>query len=187
VDHRQIGECPSGGGDLWVFGYGSLMWEPGFSYAEAVPARLGGYHRALCLLSIRYRGTPERPGLVLALDRGGSCRGLAFRVAVEHAEATRAYLWAREMPTEAYLPRELPVRLGDGRRVAALAFVARREHSQYFRPESAKQAAGLVVQGCGPRGSSLDYLRNVVCRLDDFGITDVALHRVLALAEQRSR
>jgi cation transport protein ChaC len=172
---------------MWVFGYGSLMWEPGFAHVEAVPACLAGYHRALCLLSIQYRGTPERPGLVLALDRGGSCRGLAFRVAAEHAEATRAYLWAREMPTEAYQARQVPVRLADGRRVAALAFVARRGHCQYLRPENDEQAAGLVVQGQGPRGSALDYLRNVVRHLDQFGITEGALHRVLAIAERRCR
>lgn len=180
-DRRQV--PPLGAGDLWVFGYGSLMWDPGFPYAEAHHARVFGYHRALCLLSVRNRGTPEQPGLVLALDRGGSCHGIAFRVAPEDEEPTRLYLWEREMYTGAYRPALLAASLGGTRRVKALTFVARPDHQQYFHAETAEQAAALVAQGRGAYGTSLDYLRNVIRHLDEIGIADGPLHRVLMLAE----
>src|SRR3954468_20431888 len=109
--------------DLWVFAYGSLMWRPGFSYVERTPARLIGYHRALCVLSHVHRGTPERPGLVLGLDRGGRCHGVAFRVAASEAAATLAYLREREQVTSVYIERGLPVRLRDGGEIRALAYV----------------------------------------------------------------
>ena len=101
-------------GDLWVFGYGSLLWNPGFGFAEARAARLVGHHRALCITSHRYRGTVERPGLVLGLDRGGSCLGLAYRVDAADAAAVRDYLREREMVTGAYREGLRPVRLADG-------------------------------------------------------------------------
>ncbi|MCW5700873.1 MAG: gamma-glutamylcyclotransferase [Rhodospirillales bacterium] len=161
------------------------MWDPGFAFEEVTAARLHGYHRALCLLSVRNRGTPERPGLVLALDSGGSCQGLAFRIGAETAGATREYLWEREMYTGAYRPRDVPLRLNDGRRVMALTFVARPDHEQHFRAQSPEHAAELVRQGIGQMGTSLDYLRNVIGHLDGLGITDGPLHRVLILAEAR--
>jgi cation transport protein ChaC len=169
--------------DFWVFGYGSLMWEPGFSYAEVRHARLFGWHRRLCLLSVRNRGTEDRPGLVLAVDRGGSCHGLAFRVDAEHVEETRAYLWERELSTDAYRPLRARVRLDNGERVTALTFVARPGHRQYLRAESPERAAELVCQGQGQLGTSLDYLRNVVRHLDEIGIADGPMHQVLAIAE----
>ncbi|TVR78138.1 MAG: gamma-glutamylcyclotransferase [Rhodospirillales bacterium] len=169
--------------ELWVFGYGSLMWDPGFAHAEALHARVYGYHRALCLLSVRNRGTPERPGLVLAMDRGGSCHGVAFRVPAARQAAALDYLWEREMYTGAYRPVGATTRLADGRRVTALAFVARPDHAQYCRTASAEHAARLVVQGHGSYGRSLDYLRHVVRHLDALGIDDGPLHRVLACAE----
>jgi glutathione-specific gamma-glutamylcyclotransferase len=186
-----------GDGDLWVFGYGSLMWDPGFAYAEARHARVYGYHRALCLLSVRNRGTQARPGLVLAMDRGGSCHGIAFRIAAPDVESTRLYLWEREMATGAYRPALLSARLhhetrsetrgggarSGGTRAEVLAFVARPDHAQYFRAETPEQAASLVRQGRGAYGTSLDYLRNVVCHLDAIGIADGPLHRVLQVAE----
>lgn len=169
--------------DLWVFGYGSLMWDPGFAYEEAPHARVFGYHRALCLLSVRNRGTPERPGLVLAMDRGGSCHGIAFRIAPSAQGEVLDYLWAREMYTGAYRPVVVPARLADGRRIAALAFIARPGHAQYCRTASPEEAARLVVQGHGSYGRALDYLRNVVRHLDALGICDGPLHRVLAISE----
>ena len=117
--------------ELWIFAYGSLMWRPGFDYQERQTARLHGFHRALCIYSHIYRGTPERPGLVMGLDRGGSCHGVAFRVSVESAPATLEYLRARELITNAYTERRLPVRLPSGRMVRALAYVAERGHTQY--------------------------------------------------------
>ncbi len=168
---------------LWIFAYGSLMWEPNFACAEVRPALLRGYHRALCILSIRNRGTEDRPGLVLGLDRGGSCAGRALRAAPGQYAATLAYLEQREMSTASYRPKLVPVRLGDGERVSALAFVADPRHRQYVGTLAPEDAARLVRQGRGSYGASLDYLRNVVAYLDRIGIADGPLHRVLALAE----
>jgi cation transport protein ChaC len=168
---------------FWVFGYGSLMWDPGFAYIEARHARVFGYHRALCLLSVINRGTPQKPGLVLSLDRGGSCHGIAFRVTPEDEEITRRYLWEREMITAAYRPAVLNARLRGGSRAKVLTFVAKTDHAQYFRAESPEHAAQLVRQGCGACGTALDYLRNVIRHLDDLGIAEGPLHRVLKAAE----
>jgi len=162
------------------------MWEPGFPHVDVRHARLFGWHRRLCLLSVRNRGTEERPGLVLAADRGGSCHGLAFRVAAEHVEETRSYLWQRELSTDAYRPVDVRIWLGPGEHVTALTFVARPEHRQYLRAESLELAAELVCQGRGSLGTSLDYLRNVVRHLDEIGIADGPLHRVLTIAEDIS-
>jgi glutathione-specific gamma-glutamylcyclotransferase len=168
---------------FWVFGYGSLMWDTGFAYIEARHARVFGYHRALCLLSVRNRGTPQKPGLVLSMDRGGSCHGIAFRVAPPDVERTRLYLWEREMITAAYRPALLNARLRGGGRARVLAFVARLDHEQYYCAPSPKHAAELIRQGCGARGTALDYLRNVIRHLDEMGIAEGPLHRVLKAAE----
>jgi len=172
--------------DLWVFGYGSLMWDPGFRYAEVRPAVVYGWHRALCVFSIRYRGTQERPGLVLGLDRGGCCHGRAYRVEVADVEAVRAYLWDREMVSAAYRPAMGLVRLDGHERVRALTFVARHDHPQYAGKRDLESAAELVAQGHGPKGSALDYLRNVVGHLDELGVRDGVLHRTLRLAEEKA-
>ncbi len=170
-------------GGLWVFGYGSLMWDPGFAFVECRPAVIYGWYRALCMLSVRNRGTPDNPGLVLALDRGGSCRGMAFRVAADAAQTVRTYLWGREMYTGAYRPVEVRLRLDDGRRVRALTFASRPDHPQYYRARDDLDAARKVVQGRGRMGTALDYLRKVVSHLDSYGIVNGPLHRVLAVAE----
>lgn len=169
---------------MWVFAYGSLMWRPDFDFVEARPARLAGYHRSLCILSILWRGTPERPGLVLGLDRGGSCLGRAFRVAPERAEAVRGALHAREMQTGCYVPKTLPVRLDDGRRVPAYAFVVDRGHPQYLRAADPAAAARLIRQGTGSAGTSRDYLAGTVEHLDALGIRESALHRLLKLVDE---
>ena len=106
----EIAHCLANGSDLWLFGYGSLMWNPGFPHRVAEPALLHGWHRSFCIYSHRYRGTPERPGLVLGLDRGGSCRGMAFRVGAAHAAEALHYLWEREMVGGVYHMREVSVR-----------------------------------------------------------------------------
>lgn len=170
---------------FWVFGYGSLMWQPGFDFVEALTARAHGYHRALCIYSIRYRGSPTRPGLVFGLDRGGSCRGRAYRVAAENASEVIAYLDDREMLNKVYEPKYLNVRLDDGRTVSAYGFVARREHRQYAGKLPVARAAELICQGRGPRGSGLEYVANTVRHLDENGIHDDFLHRVLAAAQGR--
>ena len=169
-------------GGLWVFGYGSLMWDPGFNFEDVLRARLFGYHRALCVLSIRYRGTSDRPGIVLGLDRGGSCHGRAFRVAQPNVEATRTYLKERELVTGAYRPMTAAVRLEDGRRIKALTFVARRDHRQYVGSLPLAQTVEYIRQGCGPKGTAREYLANVVTQLDALGIHDGPLHAALKAA-----
>ena len=169
--------------DAWVFGYGSLMWDPCFRYVERRRALLRGYHRALCILSFINRGTPEKPGLALGLDRGGSCSGFAFRLDPDNLAAATPVLWQREMRNGVYRPKVLSVRLAGGGREPALVFVARPDHPQYAGDLKSQEAALLVAQGAGAYGTALDYLRNVVRHLDVFGIADCPLHRVLTLAE----
>lgn len=168
------------GQDLWVFGYGSLMWRPGFAFVERRQGRLRGYHRALCVLSHVHRGTPDRPGLVLGLDRGGSCRGMAFRVAGEFVEETLAYLKAREQTTRAYIDRTLPVDLDDGRRVTALAYVVDRRHPQYAGDLSDADLIRLVRQGNGRSGPNPDYVRATHAHLVEMGVDDPVLARIAA-------
>lgn len=164
-----------GESDLWVFGYGSLIWRPGFAFEESVPARLHGYHRSLCIFSHVHRGTPERPGLVLGLDRGGICRGLAFRVAADRAQETVAYLRAREQATAVYVERLMPVRLQDGRHVTALVYVADRKHLQYAGRLPREQQLELVRHGRGSSGENPDYVLLTDEHLRKMGIYDPVL------------
>jgi len=174
---------PPDAGDAWVFAYGSLMWNPCFPFEDCRRALLRGWHRALCILSILNRGTVERPGLALGLDRGGSCTGFAFRIAPARLAAAKEALWQREMINGVYIPRIAPVVLKGGDRVPALVFTARPGHPQYVPHLTAEQAACLVAQGVGSYGTAIDYLRNVVRHLDEFGIADCPLHAQLRLAE----
>lgn len=163
--------------DFWVFGYGSLMWRPGFEFAEAVPAHLHGAHRALCIRSHVYRGTPERPGLVLGLDRGGSCRGLAFRVPRAEREPVLAYLRARELVTDAYREVVRPVRLGgvSGGTVPALTYVVNRTHPQYSGPLAPAEVLDIVRESAGIAGPNRDYVTATVAHLRLLGIGDPLL------------
>lgn len=165
------------GEPLWVFGYGSLMWNPGFPYETSEPALLQGYHRRFCVYSFHYRGTPEQPGLVLGLDRGGSCRGIAFRVAPADVRKTLAYLWDREMISYVYRPAWLPIRLAAGR-VQACTFVADRAHEQYCRLTGLEAMAGVICKGHGRNGPNCEYLFNTVRHLDELGIRETPLHRL---------
>lgn len=162
------------------------MWHPGFPFAEVRRARLYGYHRSLCILSIRNRGTQDRPGLALGLNRGGSCIGYAFRVPAVHVEEAWAVLWEREMPNLVYHAHVRRVQGLEGESVEALVFVARTDHPQYVGDMAPEKAARLVAQGRGSYGTSLDYLRNIVRELDALGIPDHLLRHILALAETRS-
>ncbi len=180
---EALGVSP--GEDLWVFGYGSLMWDPGFPVAERAPALLYGYHRRFCIQSRRYRGTPERPGLVLGLDHGGSCRGIALRAAAADAAHVAAYLWDREMDSYAYRPRRLRARLLGGsagdRTVTVCTFVVDRTNPQYCQDHDLAHMAERIRCCRGQRGSNADYLINTVQHLDELGINDGPLHRLLAL------
>lgn len=170
---------PADGKDLWVFAYGSLIWDPGFPFEEARPALLRGYHRAFCLYSTRYRGTPERPGLVLGLDRGGACRGIAYRVAAARVEAVWATLWDREMRTHSYFCRLLPIDMA-GRRVRARCFIVDRAHPNYAGKLPPARAAAIIRGATGQRGACAAYLENTVRHLDELGLPDRRLRALLA-------
>ncbi len=166
--------------DLWVFGYGSLMWRPGFPFAERRHAGLHGYHRALCVYSHVHRGTPERPGLVLGLDCGGRCHGVAFRVEAHEAAATIRYLREREQVTAVYRERLLPIRLDDGRTVPAVAYVVDRRHPQYAGRLPEADLLRLVRQGQGISGANPDYVRSTHEHLLEMGVVDPTLARLVA-------
>jgi cation transport protein ChaC len=164
--------------DFWVFGYGSLIWNPGFGHAERVPGSLRGYHRALCVYSHVHRGTPERPGLVFGLDRGGSCRGIAYRVEPGLVEATVAYLRAREQVTSIYIETQANVLLQDGRRVRALTYVIDPRHPQYASRLDHDSLLHFVRQGHGISGPNSDYVRNTQAHLVELSIRDAVLERL---------
>jgi glutathione-specific gamma-glutamylcyclotransferase len=164
--------------DFWVFGYGSLMWRPGFSALQRVPARLIGLHRSLCVFSFVHRGTPERPGLVLGLDRGGMCRGIAYRVAAAAREETVAYLRGREQVTSVYLETVRRIELEDAerRRVSALCYIVDRGHAQYAGRLSLAEQLHYVRQGRGQSGVNRDYVLEAVRALEALGYGETELH-----------
>lgn len=178
--------------DLWVFAYGSLIWRPGFPFVEMRPARLWGWHRALCVYSWHHRGTVETPGIVLGLDRGGSCRGVVYRVAAAQRPAVLAYLREREqvsplehLPSPIYREIARPVRFEDaaGRRAeapgpAALTYVVDRSHPQYTGPLDEETVVALVRGGHGVSGANPDYVLATVEHLARLGMHDAALERI---------
>ena len=173
------------GGDFWVFGYGSLIWRPGFPHKEARPAMLHGFHRRFCVYSHRYRGTPDCPGLVLGLTRGGSCRGLAYKVPEAEGEGVMDYLYEREMVLGVYDPTWLKLRLDTGETIRAAGFVVDPSHQQYAGRLSYDAMAQLILQGEGKGGTCLEYLRNTVQHLEALDMHDHALHRLLREVEAR--
>jgi glutathione-specific gamma-glutamylcyclotransferase len=179
----SVSDHESGKGDLWVFGYGSLMWRPGFEYAEKVPARLIGEHRALCVYSFDHRGTPEKPGLVLGLDRGGACRGIAFRVAPELRDSTIEYLRAREQTTHVYreVMRAVWLNNSSQQRVSALTYVADRSHVQYAGRLPINEQLRIVRQGHGRSGNNRDYVLATVKAIEAEGFRDEQLHRLATM------
>jgi cation transport protein ChaC len=175
--------------DLWVFAYGSLMWRPGFSYLERVPARLIGLHRALCVFSFVHRGTPQRPGLVLGLDRGGTCRGIAYRVAAAARAETLRYLRGREQVTTVYLETTRQIELEDHMRhhVRAVCYVVDRSHVQYAGRLTLAESLHHVRQGHGQSGANRDYVLETVRALEALGYRESDLHLLAErLASQRS-
>jgi cation transport protein ChaC len=168
-------KTPAQQAELWVFGYGSLMWRPGFPFIERAVAVIHGFHRALCIYSHVHRGTAERPGVVLGLDRGGSCRGIAYCIAEQGWPETLAYLRAREQATAVYLERTTPAVLLDGRRITALAYVADRRHPQYAGKLERRELLRLVQQGEGLSGKNPDYVHNTHEHLADLGVIDATL------------
>jgi cation transport protein ChaC len=172
------GNIDQSGEDLWVFAYGSLMWWPDFAYLDRRPARLIGAHRALCVYSFVHRGTPERPGLVLGLDRGGNCRGIAYRVAAANRAATVAYLRAREQVTMVYREVMRSVWLDDDpqQRVPALCYLVDRGHEQYAGRLTLEQQLHYVRQGHGRSGNNRDYVLATVQEIERQGYRDAELH-----------
>ena len=177
---KTIPEVELSKGDLWVFGYGSLMWRPGFDFVEQVPARLIGEHRALCVYSFDHRGTPEKPGLVLGLDRGGACRGVAFRVAAEHRSRTVEYLRSREQTTNVYreVMRSVWLENEPRERISALTYVVDRGHVQYAGRLPLADQLRHVIQGHGRSGNNRDYVLSTVKSIEAQGFRDGQLHQL---------
>ena len=172
------------GQDFWVFGYGSLIWRPGFTHSDVKVGILRGYHRRFCVYSHHHRGTPDNPGLVLGLAPGGSCRGLVYRVPADHGETVLDYLHEREMVTGVYNPSWLQVDTPEGR-VKAAGFVVDTQHPQYASRLNTEEAVPYIRQGVGKGGACLDYLRNTVEHLDQLDMHDAGLHRLLRAVEAR--
>jgi cation transport protein ChaC len=173
--HSELG-LPSG--DLWIFGYGSLMWDPGFPYVDWASALVYGYHRELCIYSSRWRGTPERPGLVLGLERGGACRGIAYRIAAADVPTSLDALWEREMRRGVYHPRLLHARL-TGRTARVLTFIANPLHPGYAGKLPTERIADLIANCHGDRGPNIEYLARTLKHLADIGVRDRHLLRVM--------
>ncbi|MEO0381534.1 MAG: gamma-glutamylcyclotransferase [Pseudomonadota bacterium] len=171
---------------MWVFGYGSLVWNPGFDYEERVIARLPGYHRSFCMRSIHHRGTEDHPGLVLALDetQGAECSGLALSVPEGQEAATLAYLRERELISSAYLERSLEVDLTDGRRVTAVTYVVDPDHVQYCGGIALEEQAEIIASAVGGRGPNTEYLYNTTAHLTELGIVDEALEWLVTRVRQ---
>jgi cation transport protein ChaC len=176
---------PTSPPERWVFGYGSLMWRPGFAYLERVAARHHGRRRAFCIYSVHHRGTPERPGLVLGLASGGSVSGVAYRVAEEMWPETHAYLLEREQPTETYIEAVIDLRLQGGRKRRSLAFLSDQSHPQWAGDLTPEGQADLIAGASGLSGRNVDYLRDLVSHLRDAGISDAGMTRLLRMVEAR--
>ncbi|HSZ50555.1 MAG TPA: gamma-glutamylcyclotransferase [Caulobacteraceae bacterium] len=174
----QLAEAPPAP-QRWVYGYGSLMWRPGFAYVHRLPAVLHGRRRAFCIYSVHHRGTPERPGLVLGLARGGAVRGAAYEIAPENWDAVLDYLREREQPTETYVESRVAVRLCDGRRVQAVTFLSDTDHPQWAGELSFEAQARLIARSHGLSGANVDYLADLVEHLRAEGVRDRTMERLL--------
>jgi len=166
------------GADLHVFGYGSLIWNPAFEYADKQPALLRGWHRRFCLKLFMGRGTRETPGLMLALDHGGACKGVAFRIAGPKVAQELSLLWQREMFGGAYNARWVNLTAAGGAKIRAVTFVINRRHPRYLPELSVEQTASLIATGCGDLGSCREYLENTITHLAALGLSDTGLQRI---------
>lgn len=175
---QTLAQHPAGE-DLWLFGYGSLIWNPAFHYAEKCCALLHGWHRSFCLKLFMGRGTPEKPGLMLALDHGGACRGVAFRIPAAQVRQELWVLWQREMFGGSYNAQWVPLKF-HGQTVRGLTFVINPSHPRYTKGLGAAQTAQMILEGKGELGSNLEYFENTVSHLRTLGIKDTALMRIAA-------
>jgi glutathione-specific gamma-glutamylcyclotransferase len=171
----------TGDHDLWVFGYGSLMWRPGFVYEEKRRARLNGYRRCFCIYSVHHRGAPERLGMVLGLDRGGACEGIAYRVAAARAAQTVQYLRGREQVSGVYREAHVTVELegGERREATALTYIVERAHPSYAGQLPLALQARLIRGGRGVSGANIDYFMSTLRHLRELGIREPELERLL--------
>lgn len=172
------------GESVWIFGYGSLMWNPGLLVEETRPALLHGYHRSFCLWTPAGRGTPECPGLMLGLRAGGRCRGMAMRIAPDHVEQETQIVWRREMIVAAYLPRWVNVATDEGT-VPAITFVVDTRHPRYAGRLPEETMVASIAAAAGRLGRCRDYLNNLVWHLDQLGVEDGPMHRLLDRVEAR--
>jgi len=179
---RSILEGIGFGEDAWVFAYGSLIWNPAFHFVEKRVGRIHGYHRRFCLRSHVVRGTARKPGLIVALDCGGSCWGILYRIDAKDLELETSLIWEREMATRSYTPRWLKIRTETGA-VRAIGFVAERAYEHYAGQLSIDETARIIATASGQLGTCLDYLRSILENLNTFGVTDEQLQNLLALAE----
>ncbi len=170
---------------LWVFGYGSLMWNPAIHVAESSRARLFGYHRAFCLHLVIGRGGPKNPGLMLGLDSGGSCIGIAHRIAPEHVESETEILWLREMIGTGYVPRQVSLDI-EGRRVDGLTFVANRASKRFAGRVPFAKAVRRIAKAEGDIGTNRDYLYRTIVHLNEFGLREGPLHELEQAVRQKT-
>ena len=173
--------------DYWLFAYGSLMWSPNCEYSQKVPTRIFGYHRSFCLWSRINRGTPDNPGLVLALESGGSCHGFAYRIARDCVQDLMMPLWKREMLYGSYRPSWVQCHLPSGRRQSALAFVINQSASGYCGHLTDAERVDCIVKGQGIYGTSAEYLFKTVESLEELGIHDRSLHRLAQHVRERMK
>lgn len=164
--------------NIWVFAYGSLMWNPAFHFAESTQATLYGYHRAFCLKTEIGRGNPDAPGLLLGLDRGGCCKGLAYRVHRDQVCEELDIIWSREMVADTYTPRWVTLNCATGK-IPAIGFVMERHNERYINGLSLNASAVMIAKASGALGPCSEYLENTVMALDEIGIGDGPLHRLL--------
>jgi len=186
VSELVVGE-PSGAADVgehWVFGYGSLMWRPGFAYLERIGAVLHGRRRAFCIYSVHHRGTPQRPGLVLGLAEGGHVRGVAYQVGAKKWAEVYAYLREREQPTETYVEAKVRIVLADGRSVDALTFISDQTHPQWAGDLDPAAQARLIAGAQGLSGRNIEYLRDLVLHLRKGATHDDDMEALLADVER---
>ncbi|WP_397542709.1 gamma-glutamylcyclotransferase [Roseovarius salis] len=171
---------------MWVFGYGSLVWNPGFTARETAIATLPGYHRSFCMRSVHHRGTPENPGLVLALDASDTayCTGLGMRVDRNDEAEVLAYLRERELVSAAYIEKELAIDLADGRRVDAVTYVIDADHEQYCGAIELEEQARIIARAAGGRGPNTEYLFNTTAHLRELGIRDAELDWLVTRVRQ---
>jgi glutathione-specific gamma-glutamylcyclotransferase len=166
--------------DVWIFGYGSLIWNPAFEFVEKDVSLMQGWHRRFCIWTMTGRGSPETPGLALALDRGGSCKGIAFRLKESTVEEELTILWRREMVSGVYEARwiDAELRYQRGKKIRVLAFVANRQHARFTNTLSGAQIADRIMAARGSFGSNLEYFTNTFEHLKKFGIRDTGLDRI---------